>query len=140
MRYGHSNGAGRRERGALVTANPTRGELNGLLTVQKPPSVEGLLSARLEVRTVNTPIIGEPRISPHPEHREGRIARKIEQQTAKLPSDLFFWVAGGSIVCSLALKIAGSDKTANFVAQWAPTFLILGLYNKIVKLYGSEGH
>jgi hypothetical protein len=40
---------------------------------------------------------------------------------------------------SLALKIAGSHKTANFVGQWAPTFLILGLYNKMVKLHGSEG-
>jgi hypothetical protein len=27
---------------------------------------------------------------------------------------------------------------ANFVGQWAPTFLILGLYNKIVKIAGSD--
>jgi hypothetical protein len=33
----------------------------------------------------------------------------------------------------------GEDKTANFVGQWAPTFLILGLYNKLVKLEGSDG-
>ena len=25
-----------------------------------------------------------------------------------------------------------------FVGQWAPTFLILGLYNKLVKLLGSD--
>ena len=28
---------------------------------------------------------------------------------------------------------------AHFVGQWAPTFLILGLYNKMVKLHGSDG-
>jgi hypothetical protein len=32
----------------------------------------------------------------------------------------------------------GDQKRANFVGQWAPTFLILGLYNKMVKLHGSD--
>ena len=31
------------------------------------------------------------------EHREGSVARSIEQQTAKLPSDTFLWAALGSI-------------------------------------------
>ena len=73
-----------------------------------------------------------------PEHREGVVARTIEQQTAKLPSDTFLWLAGGSIAGSLTLKLMGRDKDANFVGQWAPTFLILGLYNKLVKLAGSD--
>ena len=88
---------------------------------------------------MNSPLVDEPRVGPSMEHREGSIARTIENQTAKLPSDLFLWAAVGSMAGSLALKIAGSDKTANFVGQWAPTFLILGLYNKMVKLHGSEG-
>src|SRR5688572_5181957 len=73
-----------------------------------------------------------------PEHTEGPVARAIEQQTAKLPSDTFLWMAGGSIAASLTLKIMGRDKDALFVGQWAPTFLILGLYNKLVKLAGSD--
>ena len=73
-----------------------------------------------------------------PEHTEGTVARAIEQQTAKLPSDLFLWAAGGSIAASLTLKIMGRDRDALFVGQWAPTFLILGLYNKLVKLAGSD--
>jgi len=73
-----------------------------------------------------------------PEHEEGIVARTIEQQTAKLPSDTFLWLAGGSIATSLTLKIMGRDKDALFVGQWAPTFLILGLYNKLVKLMGSD--
>jgi hypothetical protein len=76
---------------------------------------------------------------PSIEHREGPIARSIEQQTAKLPSDTFLWAAIGSIATSLMFKVARKDHAANFVGQWAPTFLILGMYNKIVKLQGSDG-
>jgi hypothetical protein len=32
----------------------------------------------------------------------------------------------------------GQRNVANFVGQWAPTILIMGLYNKLVKLEGSE--
>ncbi|MBV9008423.1 MAG: hypothetical protein JO354_04545 [Verrucomicrobia bacterium] len=72
------------------------------------------------------------------DHREGDLAKAIEQQTAKLPSDTFLWAALGSIAASLTLKIAGRSKDALFVGQWAPTFLILGLYNKMVKQLGSD--
>jgi hypothetical protein len=81
----------------------------------------------------------EPKTSPRYEHREGKVARTIEQQTAKLPSDTFLWAALGSIAGSLVLMMTGHEKRANFVGQWAPTFLILGLYNKLVKQHGSEG-
>jgi hypothetical protein len=62
----------------------------------------------------------------------------IEEQTAKLPSDLFLWAAGGSILGSLTLQMMGEQQKALFVGQWAPTLLILGLYNKLVKVEGSE--
>lgn len=71
-------------------------------------------------------------------HSEGTIARTIEQQTARLPSDTFLWAAVGSIGLSLALQSMGRQHMAMFVGQWAPTFLILGLYNKLVKVEGSE--
>jgi hypothetical protein len=74
----------------------------------------------------------------HPEHTEGRVAKKIETQTAKLPSDTFLWAAGGSILGSLVLKIMNREEDANFVGQWVPTLLILGLYNKMVKQLGSD--
>ena len=81
----------------------------------------------------------EPRTYPREEHREGRIARTIEQQTAKVPSDIFLWAALGSMGMSLALELMGEEKKANFIGHWAPTLLIFGLYNKMVKLHGSEG-
>lgn len=74
----------------------------------------------------------------NPEHKEGPVAAAIEEQTAKLPSDLFLWVALGSIAVSLALQVTGKKKSSLFVGQWAPTFLILGLYNKLVKLEGHD--
>lgn len=69
---------------------------------------------------------------------EGRMATTIERQTAKIPSDLFLWAAGVSIVGSLTLKSMRRDEDALFVGQWAPTFLLLGTYNKLVKLLDSD--
>lgn len=72
------------------------------------------------------------------EYREGDLARAIEKRTAKLPSDLFLWGAGASIAGSLGLRLMDRDKDSQFVGQWAPTLLILGLYNKLVKELGHD--
>ena len=73
------------------------------------------------------------------EHKtEGLVDRTIEQQTAKLPSDLFLWAALGSIGVSAALQLAGKQKVSLFVGQWVAPFLLLGVYNKIVKVAGSD--
>lgn len=69
---------------------------------------------------------------------EGPVGRAVEQYASKVPSDIFFWAAAGSIATSLALKAAKRDEEALFVGQWAPTFLLLGLFNKFVKSISSE--
>jgi hypothetical protein len=74
----------------------------------------------------------------NPDKKEGKVARAIEEQTAKLPSDLFLWAAGGAIATSLLLKLAKKDHLALFVGQWVPSFLLLGIYNKIVKVNGHD--
>jgi hypothetical protein len=71
-------------------------------------------------------------------HSEGKVAEAIEEQTAKLPSDIFLWAALGSMGVSLALKIMKRKHTALFVGQWAAPFLLLGVYNKIVKTQGHD--
>ena len=71
-------------------------------------------------------------------HREGVVARSIEQRTSKVPSDVFLWGALASIGTSLIFKMLKKEGTANFIGHWAPTMLILGLYNKLVKLEGSD--
>ena len=71
-------------------------------------------------------------------HEEGRVAKAIEEQTSKLPSDIFLWASMGAMGVSLALKIMGQKHTALFVGQWAAPFLLLGIYNKIVKTQGHD--
>jgi hypothetical protein len=71
-------------------------------------------------------------------HSEGPIARSIEQQTSKLPSDTFLWMAVGAMAASATLQIMGNRHVSLFIGQWAPTFLIFGLYNKLVKQLGSD--
>jgi hypothetical protein len=72
------------------------------------------------------------------QHTEGSVARTIEQQTAKLPSDLFLWAAIGSIGASMILQLAGNQEKSHWVGQWVAPFLLLGVYNKIVKVAGSD--
>jgi len=79
-----------------------------------------------------------PRASEPERHAEGPVARGIEEYAAQLPSDTFLWAAGASIVGSLSLMATGNRHGSLFVGQWAPTFLLLGLYNKIVKVAGSD--
>ena len=69
---------------------------------------------------------------------EGRVARVIEQQTAKLPSDLFLWAALAAIAVSFILEVTGNEEKSRFIGQWVAPFLLLGLYNKIVKVAGSD--
>lgn len=71
-------------------------------------------------------------------HREGQGTKAIENQTAKLPSDTFLFAALGCIGLSVALKFMGKSHTALLVGQWAPSLLIMGLYNKVVKVEGHD--
>lgn len=72
------------------------------------------------------------------QHSEGTVAKSIEKQTAKLPSDLFLWAAGGAIATSLVLELTGNEEKSRFVGQWVAPFLLLGVYNKLVKQLGSD--
>lgn len=75
----------------------------------------------------------------NPQHSEGPVASTIEEQTAKLPSDIFLWVGIGFMAVSLGLQLAGRQKASNFVGHWPANILLMGLYNKLVKLEGHDG-
>jgi hypothetical protein len=72
------------------------------------------------------------------EHTEGPVARAIENQTAKLPSDAFLWLAVSAMGASLALHFSGRKAGSLFVGQWPAAFLLFGVYNKLVKVAGSD--
>jgi hypothetical protein len=78
---------------------------------------------------------------------EGKTTRAIEKRTSRAPSGVYLALAIGSMVGSAAIMLTdrarrggrkmrdgGHTGLANFVGQWAPTLLIMGLYNKVVKL------
>lgn len=70
--------------------------------------------------------------------KEGESTKAIEQQTVKIPSEVFLWSSIAAMAVSLGLKVAKQNHTALFVGQWAAPFLLFGIYNKIVKTEGSE--
>ena len=70
--------------------------------------------------------------------REGEVTGMIETQTSKIPSGVYLSAAVGAMTASAFLKASGKEDWAQFVAHWAPTFLILGLYNKMVKQNGTD--
>ena len=86
----------------------------------------------------NTIKNGISRVAENTEHKEGGLARPIEEQTAKLPSDTYLWAAVTAMAASLTLKIMGKKHTALFVGQWVAPFLLFGVYNKIVKVAGHD--
>ena len=71
-------------------------------------------------------------------HSEGAVARRIEDQTAKLPSDTFLWAAMAAMGGSLFLQASGRKDASLFVGQWVAPFLLFGVYNKLVKIAGSD--
>ncbi len=73
-----------------------------------------------------------------PVYPEGKVATTIERQTAKMPSDWFLWAAGAVVVGSLVLNVTRKKHEALFVGEWVPTLLLLGLYNKLVKMLGTD--
>ena len=70
---------------------------------------------------------------------EGTLTKKVEKVTARIPSIAFLGLAAGSMAFSVGLAFAREKKGwANFVGLWVPSFLLLGIYNKIVKTEGSD--
>jgi hypothetical protein len=92
-----------------------------------PPSLEtGDLTMDYRVRAGDIP--------------EDQTTALMESYSAKLPTSFFLGAALTSIVGSLILKTSGKDHHALFIGQWAAPFLLLGIYNKMVKQHGSDAH
>ncbi len=72
------------------------------------------------------------------EAQEDQVTAAIEQVTSKIPSSAYLGMALASMAVSVGFKAAGKSDNALFVGQWAAPFLILGLYNKMVKQHGSD--
>ena len=72
------------------------------------------------------------------ERNEDQFTAMLEAQTSNLPSSLFLGAAIASIVGSVTFQLTGRKHEALFVGQWVAPFLLLGIYNKLVKQHGSD--
>jgi hypothetical protein len=52
--------------------------------------------------------------------------------TDQVPGAVWYWAAVASILASASLFIMGKRGWSIFVGQWPPTFLLFGLYHKLV--------
>src|SRR5215213_4688013 len=82
------------------------------------------------------------------EHERSRMMVETKEQAAEVqqtffritdnvPEEAWYWAAIGSIGISALLKLADKDDWAIFVGQWPPTFLLFGLYHRLIRPSGS---
>ncbi len=68
------------------------------------------------------------------------LPRRLRITQRQIPSSAYLGVALGAMALSLVCQATGQGKWGNFIAQWVPTWLIIGVYNKLVKLEGHDQH
>ncbi len=74
-----------------------------------------------------------------PMPKEGEMTKKVEQVTARVPSMGYLGLALGSMALSAGLAAFTRKKDLSvFVGLWVPTLMLVGIYNKLVKLEGSD--
>lgn len=72
------------------------------------------------------------------EHVESSFARMVEHQTARIPSEVFLVAALGSMATSLLGELTGRPRLSRLVGMWPGPLLVMGVYNKLVKMFGPR--
>jgi hypothetical protein len=72
------------------------------------------------------------------EVNEDQLTASIEKHTSQLPSSVYLAAALGAMAVSAGFHLAKKEHPALFIGQWAAPFLLLGIYNKLVKQHGSD--
>lgn len=70
--------------------------------------------------------------------QEDQVTACIEKYTAQIPSSVYLAAALAAMGFSAALHLSKKEHPALFIGQWAAPFLLLGIYNKLVKQHGSD--
>jgi hypothetical protein len=71
--------------------------------------------------------------------QEGALTRSIEVQTSRAPSISYLSLAVGSMALSAGFAFFGRKEVANFIGLWVPSILVMGVYNKLVKIEKELG-
>jgi hypothetical protein len=63
--------------------------------------------------------------------------RELEEQyfriTDAIPEEVWYWSAVNSILIAATLFVSNRRDWGLFVGQWPPTFLLFGLYHKLLR-------
>ena len=67
--------------------------------------------------------------------RRGRESaqRQFFRVTDNIPEETWYWLALASIGVSASLNLASKNDWALFVGQWPPTFILFGLYHRLIR-------
>ena len=52
--------------------------------------------------------------------------------TDQVPGQVWYWASLVSILASAGLRLAGRSDLSIFVGQWPPTFILFGLFHKLL--------
>jgi hypothetical protein len=58
--------------------------------------------------------------------------------TDRVPEQVWYWAALGSIIVSASLFLMGKRDWSMFVGQWPPTFLLFGLFHHMLRPSNSS--
>jgi hypothetical protein len=53
--------------------------------------------------------------------------------TDEVPGEIWYWAALASIIASAVLFVSNKRDWSIFVGQWPPTFLLFGVFHKILR-------
>jgi len=73
------------------------------------------------------------------EVEEDQFTAAIEKTTSRIPSSAYLALAIGAMAVSATFQAFNKKHESMFVGQWAAPFLLLGIYDKLVKQHGSDG-
>lgn len=65
---------------------------------------------------------------------------QVERFTDAIPEETWYWAAMATIGISAFLKLSNKDHWALFVGQWPPTFLLFGLFSRLLKPGDKHRH
>ena len=71
-------------------------------------------------------------------HGKAEIDRIAEKTSSTLPSNAFVVAALASIAVSAYMQLTGRRQWSLFIGEWAPSFLLFGIFNKLTKNLGSD--
>ncbi len=64
---------------------------------------------------------------------DNKVTQGYFRITDGVPEQVWYWAAMASILTSAGLKLAGKDNWSLFVGQWPPTFILFGLYHRLIR-------